>query len=246
MGDDDGGHPLLLELQKQIQQGLGVLLVEGGGGLIQNQKARVLGQGLGNFDHLLLADADILDQRLGRLRQADDLQVPGGLGMGLVPVNREFLSLFVSQEHVFTDAHVGHKRQLLVDDDNAFALAVLDVGELAYFSFIYNVSRIAAKGIQTAEYVHQRGLAGAVLTHQGVDAASLDDEVDVVKRFDAGEFLRDPPHFQNVVRQMIPSISGHSRRIRRNDEALPLERDIEAVPYPASAQRWKQTQTSIR
>ena len=44
-----------------------------------------------------------------------------------------------------------------MDDDNAFALAVLDVGELAYFSFIYNVSRIAAKGIQTWSDTSMKG-----------------------------------------------------------------------------------------
>ena len=35
--------------------------------------------------------------------------------------------------------------------------------------------------------------------------AALDLEVHVVQRLDTGEFLGDPPHFQNVIRQKIPS-----------------------------------------
>ena len=151
------------------------------------------------------SDADVLDEGLGGIGQADDLQIPGGLRVGLVPVDGVLFALLVAQEHIFADAHVGHQSQLLMDDDDAFALAVLDVGELAYFSLVYNISRIAAVGIQTAEHVHQRGFAGAVLTHQRVDAALFDDEVDVVEGLDAGKLLGDPPHFQNIVRQIIPS-----------------------------------------
>ena len=205
VGDEDGGHALLLEFQQQVQQRLGVLLVEGGGGLVQDHEAGVLGQSLGDLHQLLLADADILDQGFGGFGQADDLQIFRCLGMGLVPVDGKFFSLFVPQEHVFPDAHIGHQRQLLVDDDDAFFFAVLDFGELAYFSVVYDVSAVAAVGIPAAEHVHQRGLSRAVFADQGVDAAPLHGKVDVVKGLDPREFLGDPPHFQNVVRQNIPS-----------------------------------------
>ena len=61
--DDDRGHALLLELEKQIQQRLRVLFIQGRGRLVQNHQLRMLCEGLGNFDHLLFADADVLDQR---------------------------------------------------------------------------------------------------------------------------------------------------------------------------------------
>ena len=205
VGDDDRGHALLFKLQQQIQQRLRVLLVERGGRLVEDHEAGVLRQRLCDLDHLLLADADILDQRLGRFGQADDLEVFRRLGVGLVPVDGIFFSLLVAQEHVLADRHIRDERQLLVDDNDAFFFAVFDLGELAYLTLVYDVSAVAAVGIPAAEHVHQRGFPGAVFADQGVDTALLYGKVDVVKRLDAGEFLGDPPHFQNVFRQMIPS-----------------------------------------
>ena len=194
--NDDRGHPLFFECQQQIQQCLGVLLIEGGCWLVEDHQSRIFRQGLGDLDHLLFSDADILDQGLGRLGQPYDLQIFSGLGMGLVPVDGEFSSLFVPQEHILTDAHVGHECQLLMNDDDAFSFAVLNVGELAYFSLVYDVPRITAIGIPAAEYIHQRRLPRAIFAYQGMDAALLDDEVYVVKRLDARECFCYRAHFQ--------------------------------------------------
>ena len=50
--------------------------------------------------------------------------------------------------------------------------------------------------IDPEQALHQGGLAGAVLSHQGVDCARPDGEVDVIQGLDAGELLADPLHFQ--------------------------------------------------
>ena len=70
--------------------------------------------------------------------------------MCFLPVDRELMALLISEEHVLGNAHVGDQRQFLMDDDDAFALAVFDVGELAYFAFVYNVSFVGAVGPQAA------------------------------------------------------------------------------------------------
>ena len=55
---------------------------------------------------------------------------------------------------------------------------------------------LALVGVQQAEEdVHQRRLAGAVLTEEAVDLAGLDDEVDLVVGGEGTESLRDPAEF---------------------------------------------------
>ena len=211
--DDDGGQALLLEPQQQIQQRLGVRLVQRGSRLVQDQQLGILCQRLGDFHQLLLAHADVLDQRVGGFRQAHGTQVLGGLGMGLVPVDGKGFALFVAQEHILCNGHLGHQGKLLMDDDNALGFAVLDFGEFADLSIVDNVAGIGAVGINTAEDLHQRGFTGAVLTDQRVDGAALHHQVHVVKGLDTGKLLGDVFHFQNNVRQVTASVAWNIMRI---------------------------------
>ena len=219
VGDDDARHTLALEPEQQVQQGLGVGLVEGGGRLVQNEETGVFGQGLGDLHQLLLAHADVLDEGTGGLAQAHDLQVLVRLAVGVVPVDGKGLAPLVAQEHVLADGHVGHQGQLLVDDDDALGLAVRDLGELADLALVDDVAGIAAVGVDAAEDVHEGGLARAVLSHQGVDGPLLHLQIHVVQCPDAREQLGDIPHFQDVFRQDITSFVWF--RARREAPALP-------------------------
>ena len=69
--DDDRGDALALELEQEVEQRLAVGLVEAGGRLVEDQELHALGERLGDLDQLLLADAEIGDQRRRRLVQAD-------------------------------------------------------------------------------------------------------------------------------------------------------------------------------
>ena len=53
--------PWLLEFDQQRQQRVAVLFVEARRRLVEDQQLDFLGQRLGDFDQLLLADADIGD-----------------------------------------------------------------------------------------------------------------------------------------------------------------------------------------
>ncbi len=142
MGNDNGGHALFLETKQQIKQRLGIRLIEGRGGFVQNQKPGVLGQRLGDFHHLLLAHADVPNQRPGGLGQAHRLQMPVRLRVGRAPINVEGPAPLVPQKHVLPDGHVGNQRQLLMDDDDALGFAVLDLGEPAHLALIDDVAGV--------------------------------------------------------------------------------------------------------
>ena len=66
--DQDRGDALPLELEQQVEQRLAVLFREAGRRLVEDQELDFLAQRLGDLDQLLLADADIGDQRLAGLR----------------------------------------------------------------------------------------------------------------------------------------------------------------------------------
>ena len=128
--------------------------------------------------------------------------------MGLFPVDGEALSFLVAEEHVLADAHIGDQRKLLVDDDDAFVLTVLDLVELTDLAFVDDIAFVGTVRPKAAEDLHQGGFASAVFTDQGVDAAAFHGEIHVVQGSCSGELLCDPSHFQNIIRQKIPSISS--------------------------------------
>ncbi len=75
---------------------------------------------------------------------------------------------------------------------------------------------VAAAGIDAAEHLHQRRLAGAVLAHEGVDLAGLHGEVDVAQRLHACKALADAAHFKHcrhwIVSWIVSCSAGPSRR----------------------------------
>ena len=85
--DQDAGDALGAELAQQLEQLLGVVLVERGCGLVEDQQLDVLRQRLGDLDQLLLADADPADLGVGRLVEADLLEQLDRLGVRLAPVD---------------------------------------------------------------------------------------------------------------------------------------------------------------
>ena len=59
VADHDAGHALGAQPGDEVEQVLGVALVERRGRLVEDEQLDVLGQRLGDLDELLLADADV-------------------------------------------------------------------------------------------------------------------------------------------------------------------------------------------
>ena len=156
-----------------------------------------LAQRLGDLDQLLLADADIGDQRLGVFLEADLLEQRAGARLVGVPVDDAEPGVLVAEEDVLGDRQHRHQRKLLVDDDDAEMLAVVDAFEMAILAAIDDRAVIGAGRIDARQHLHQRRLAGAVLADHGMDLALLDAEVDVRQRFHARERLGDVAHLED-------------------------------------------------
>ena len=186
-------------MQDQVEKVVGVLVVEGRGGLVEDEQLDALRQRLGDLDQLLLADADVADLGGRVLLETDAGEELRGLLIGLVPVDEAERALdLVVEEDVLRDGEVGTQSELLVDDDDALGLAVADVAELDHLVLEDDVALVGAVRIDPGEHLHQGGLASPVLAADRVDLATRDLEGDVLQGLDAGEGLGDGLHLQDV------------------------------------------------
>src|SRR6266550_3211287 len=210
VGDQDRGDALALEFQQQVEQRIAVAFVQAGGRLIEDQQLDFLGERLGDFDQLLLADAEIGDQRIGRFIQADLGEQLSRPAQRHSPIDDAHRRGFVAEEDVFRDRQQRDQREFLMDDDDAEAFAVGDRRELPLGALIDDVALIGAVWINPAEDLHQRRFAGAVLAADGVNFTGLYAEIDISQGLHAGKALGYSSHFQN---------GGHLRTHWRSDTA---------------------------
>src|SRR5215216_6319186 len=110
------------------------------------------------------------------------------------------------QENVLRDRHQRNQRQLLMDDDDAERLGIVDVAKAPLLAVEDDAALIVAMRIDAAENLHQGRLAGAVLADQRMDLARLDREVDVAQGLNAGKTLAYAAHFENCGHRAITSI----------------------------------------
>jgi hypothetical protein len=203
VADDHAGDAFRAQPAQQVQQVRGVLVVERGRGLVEDEQLDVLGQRLGDLHELLLADADVAHRGDRLLPQADAGEQPLGLVVGAVPVDQPAGGALVAEEDVLRDRELRAQGQLLVDDHDAAVLAVADRRERAHRALERDLAVVAAVRVHPRQHLHQRGLARAVLPADGVDLAAAHGQVDVRERRDAGEGLRDPFHPEDLIRTHV-------------------------------------------
>ena len=96
-----------------------------------------------------------------------------------MPVEHAQAAGLLAAEHdVLGDGEDGHQHEVLVHHADAGRDRVARGAELHRLAVHEDLALVGLE--QPVEHVHQRGLAGAVLTEQAVDLARLDRQVDVV------------------------------------------------------------------
>ena len=105
-------------------------------------------------------------------RPTDVQQLPAS-ALAQVPVDEAAAAaLLVAEEDVLRDREVGDQRELLVDDHDPDVLAVADAAEVDGLAVVDDLAVVAAGRVDARQHLHQRGLAGAVLTADRVDLAA--------------------------------------------------------------------------
>src|SRR5664280_265243 len=147
VADHDACHAVTLELADEVQQVRGVRLVQGRGRLVKDQELDVLADRFGDLHELLLADPETLDVAVGVVVEPDPGHQRLGALPGRQPVDAAASSHLVAKEDVLGDGQLGDERQLLVDDDDAGALAVAGVRELGWVALEEDLSLVRAVGM---------------------------------------------------------------------------------------------------
>ena len=152
---------------------------------------------LGDLDHLLLRDGQGADLR-GRIDVEPKLreQFPGHLGHFAVVDQAERIFRLAPDPYVFGDRHPVHQRQFLMDHSDALLQGIEWAGQNDLLAA--QADGAAVRRVNAGDDLHQRRLAGAVLAHQGVDAAGAQPKLHVVQRHDAGKFLTDALDLKDI------------------------------------------------
>ena len=172
------------------EQGVDLAAGERRGGLVQDQQAGVLGEGLGDLDELLAGDAELADWLVEVDVQADPVQGCLGDAAHLLAVDHAEPLGGAAQRDVLGDAELRHQVQLLVDGGDAVALGGLDVGELDGLAVDEDAAGVRL--VDAGHHLDQRGLAGAVLAEEHLDLAGADLHGDVVDDGDRAEGFAHP------------------------------------------------------
>ena len=199
--NEHDAHPLLLQLEHHLKELLHLAVVQGGGGLVQNQGLTVHVHRPGDGDHLLKGQGVVL-QVLGHvhldvqpLAQLVRLLVHGPAVDGV-----EGGHGLPADVQVFRHAQVGAQVDLLIHGGDAHLLGIQ--GGVVFHRSLDPVHPDLAglKVVDAGEALDQGGFSGAVLPHEGVNLPLAQGEVHIVQRLDAGEGHADSPHRQyNVV-----------------------------------------------
>ena len=195
--DEDDADAAVLELAHHAEELLDLGLVERRGGLVEDEDLAVHVHGARDGDHLLHGDRAAAELLLGAHGDAEVLQDLVGVGVHLLPVGD--LGVAAADVHVLSDGEVGAERDLLVHGGDAHVLRVLRGldGDRAVVALEVDVAAVLL--VDAGQDLDERGLARAVLAHEGVDLARAKREVDVLQGLHAREVLADAPHLNEVV-----------------------------------------------
>lgn len=125
MLDDEDGDALVADGEDQFLGGLGLLGVHARGGLVQEEQARLAGQGAGDLQLALLAVGEVAGEVVALVGETGELQEFHrrlvGLALGLLEAGpaqegrpEPFLGAGVAaDEDVLQDGHVGEEPDVL-------------------------------------------------------------------------------------------------------------------------------------
>ena len=115
--------PLRLQRSDALEQPLDLAIGQRRRRLVHDEDARVLRQRLGNLDHLLLRDAELVHERAGIEVEAERVEQPPRVGVHAPMIDGagKAATRLAAEEDVLRDVEVRDERELLEDDRDARA-----------------------------------------------------------------------------------------------------------------------------
>jgi hypothetical protein len=182
VGDVEDSDAVGAEFFHEIEQAVGVLLRERGGGLVEDEDLGGATEGAGDLDELFLRHAEFLHRALDVEFGADTGEEFAGALGAAAPGDH---TAILAKEEVFGDGELGEKRRILVNDGKPHLLHMARGGVfhegVAEADFGAGIGRDDAAGD-----LDQRALARAVFAEKRMHLAGAKLKVDAAKRADAG------------------------------------------------------------
>ena len=158
------------------------------GGLVQNEHLGATAQGADDLHALLLTDRQVGHQCLRIQRQADALGI--GHGLPLKVAHRHALQERGLADRVVLGHRQGrHQHEMLVHHADTVGERLLRA--IDGHGAAVDEDAPAVGPVEPVQDVHERRLAGAILSQQGVDLAGADVDRHAVVGDDVAEPLRD-------------------------------------------------------
>ena len=194
VGDKDDPQALGLQLAHHCEQALGLLLIQGGGGLVQDQHLCVHIHRTGNGNHLLDGHR-VAPQRLCHVNvQIQRSQQRRGPAVDGLPVDAARLFGLTADKDVLRHAQIGAQVDLLIHGGNAALHGLQRAGGGNGPALHGDLAAVLC--VDAGQDLNQGGFSRAVFADQRVDFTGVQGEIHILQRADAGEVFTDSPHCQ--------------------------------------------------
>ena len=160
--------------------------------LVQDQQARIVDEGLGDLDHLLLGDREVAHDRVRIQADAKPVKNRPGLCQHFGAIDEDAGGARLhSEKDVLRDRHVRGEVEFLEDDGDALVVGVAHAGQMQFLTLEDQLAAILVRWMSAGNDLHEGRLAGAVLAHDGMHRAGLDFEGNVLQRLHARVAFRN-------------------------------------------------------
>ncbi len=194
MGDEDDRETVGLQAAQHREEALDFLADERGSRLVEHQDFCVVRQGTGNLDDLLLGRRQLADERTRiEIKFEILLQQLTRAPVHLAVIDEWTDTRLISQEDRLRHGRGRNKQAILVNEVNAFRL---DRGRRDLFEPLAENRYIATgPAVNSGQDLDDGRLAGAILSHDTMNGACLNDKIGLIKGLHRPEDLVDRTHF---------------------------------------------------
>ena len=192
--DEDDGDAAGLQTPDESEEDVGLAVRQHVSRLVHDQDARVAPHGLGDLDHLPVADGEAADTGFRTDLRPELGEQLAGPAFHCPVIEQRAPPELAAEEDVRADAEVIGQVHLLVDEDHAAFLgggAVREPGRPAVHKH-FSGRRCEVAG----QDLHQGRLARSVLADDGVNFSGQELYADVVQDANTVEITAYPPRFQ--------------------------------------------------
>ena len=177
MRNIQNGDTLCSKVTDHLHQDIGLGLRQRGCRLVHDQQPRIHQQRAGDFHQLLFAHPQILDLGIDIQGKAKARQHIHRQSARFIAVNEQSTNQRLTPEdHILRHRHFGDQAKFLMHDDDAVRLGLAWIAKNCRGAF--NRHGAKAGRNDAADDFDQRRFPRAIFTHQGVNFAAADRQVD--------------------------------------------------------------------